>query len=878
MLVKDIRRQFLEYFEKRGHQVVPSSSVVLPHDATLLFANAGMNQFKDVFLGQGTRPYSRAASSQKCIRVSGKHNDLEEVGQDTYHHTFFEMLGNWSFGDYGKREAISMAWELLTDVWGLEKDRLYITIFEGDAEVPRDDEAAAAWRELTDVDPDRILAFGARDNFWEMGDVGPCGPCSEIHYDRGEQFNPKDGSSCFVNDDCDRYIEIWNLVFIQYNKDSDGKLTPLPQQHVDTGLGLERLAAILQQVRSNYDIDLFATIIKTVVEESGVPYREELGKPHRVIADHLRTLTFAIGDGVQPSNEGRGYVLRRLLRRAARFGRELGMTTPFMHRLVDAVVGEMGEQFPEIVERSATIKEMILHEEELFGSTLDKGLELFKQVTARVRRAGGDKITGNDAFRLYDTFGFPLDMTMQMAAEAGLEVEEADYEEAMTRQRTLSRQSQADAIESVPNSAWIALNQDIGSTFDGYENLTLQTSIVRYALLEDTRIALVLEQTPFYAESGGQMGDHGIIRGKRWQMNVLQTTYHGSWIVHFGELEGEFVADEPVTATVNAEYRRAIAANHTATHMLQAALQQVLGKHVRQEGSLVAPGYLRFDFSHQGKMTSSELERVEKIVNEQIRANLPVLSSQLDYAEAIDRGAMALFGEKYDDTVRVVQLPGFSMELCGGTHLNSTGEAGVFVIRQETAAAQGIRRVEALTGGAAWDYLGKQRNRLTGMQELLHSQGSNAIDKLRKTLSEKRDLEKEIGELRQRLSLGLAQELIRDARQVGDISMVVHVDLTADRDTLLKLADSLRTQLVRGVVLLATLQKDKPFLILAVTDALISQGIKAGDLIGDVARLVGGKGGGKPHLAQAGGHMTEALPLLETEGVDLLEKKLQQLQ
>ncbi len=876
MLTRDIRQQFLDYFAEHGHEIVPSSSVVLPHDDTLLFANAGMNQFKDVFLGTGSRPYRRAASTQKCIRVSGKHNDLEEVGEDTYHHTFFEMLGNWSFDDYGKQEAITMAWQLLTVVWGLEKERLYVTIYEGDAVVPRDDEAEHIWRELTDVDPDHILAFGSKDNFWEMGDTGPCGPCSEIHYDRGEDFNPADGSDCFVNLNCDRFIEIWNLVFIQYSKDSDGALSPLPKKHIDTGLGLERLASILQKVRSNYDIDVFKNIITAIAELSGVPYSEEEGKPHRVIADHVRTLTFAIGDGVQPSNEGRGYVLRRLLRRAARFGRELGVAEPFVFQLVEVVVTEMGEHFPEIVERRETIANVIRREEELFGRTLDKGLELFRQVCTDVQHGDTQQIDGTAAFRLYDTYGFPLDLTVQMATEAGLAVDVAGYEEAMAQQREQSREGQRDAGE-IPEENWTIVESLERSEFLGYEELTATAAIAAYILLDDGRAALVLDRTPFYAESGGQTGDHGVIVGQDWHLDVRETQYLGDWIVHLGELVGRLTPDQTVKASVNPEYRQAIAANHTATHMLQAALRQVLGDQVRQEGSLVAPGYLRFDFNYDQKLEPHELERVEKIVNERVRQNLPVNSRRMAYADAISAGATALFGEKYGDEVRVVELPGFSTELCGGTHVVNTGEVGLFIIRQETAAAQGVRRIEALTGGAAWEYFLRQRRSLLAIRDLLSSHGSDEVEKLQKTLGEKQDLAKEVLRLRERLGEGLATDLIKNATRIGEVAIVSHYDPALDRKALLQLADALRAEMERGVVLLATIQNEKPFLILAVTDSLVSKGVKAGQLIGEVAALVDGKGGGKPHLAQAGGNNSAGLELLATRGVELLEKQLQSL-
>ena len=633
----------------------------------------------------------------------------------------------------------------------------------------------------------------------------------------------------------------------------------------------------MQGVRSNYDIDTFSGIIEAVVGECGISYSEEQGKPHRVIADHLRTLTFAIGDGVLPSNEGRGYVLRRLLRRAARFGRELGMTAPFIYKLVDSVIEQMGEQFPEIVEQRDTIINVIQREEELFGHTLDKGLELFQQLVERVRKSGSDQIAGADAFQLYDTFGFPLDMTMQMAAETGLQVDETGYQEAMESQRSLSRQSQGKDENLISNDAWVVLNPTASSEFTGYEEQSLCTKVSRYAMLADSRIALVLEKTPFYAESGGQVGDHGVITGDGWQATVYMTVYQDNWTVHYGELQGELSDKLEVTATVNREYRQAVAANHTATHLLQAALQMVLGQHVHQEGSLVASEHLRFDFSHQQKLDKCELERVEKIINEQIRGNQQVICSKMEYDDAIARGAMALFGEKYDDTVRVIELPGFSMELCGGTHLASTGEAGVFVISQETAAAQGVRRIVALTGNVAWEYLSRERNSLETVRELLHSHGSDVADKLRKTLTEKRALEREIEQLRAAQSLSQVDDLIKGARNVGDVKLLACVDTNLDHDSLLKLADALRAEMDMGVALLATLQKDKPFLMIAVTDSLVKRGVKAGDLIREVAGLVGGKGGGKPHLAQAGGRDKDRLSLLETEGIEILEKQLQLL-
>ncbi|RKY93050.1 alanine--tRNA ligase, partial [candidate division KSB1 bacterium] len=683
MKSNEIRNSFLDFFRSKGHKIVPSASVVPFDDPSLLFTNAGMNQFKNIFLGVEKPQFPRVANCQKCIRVSGKHNDLEEVGKDTYHHTFFEMLGNWSFGDYYKREAIEFAWELLTEVWKLPKERLWATVFYQDIE------AEKLWKEITDINPKQVLRFDEEDNFWEMGEVGPCGPCSEIHIDLGEDFcdmKQVPGHVCQVNGGCSRFIELWNLVFIQFNRTEDGSFKELPARHVDTGMGFERIVAVLQGVKSNYDTDLFRPLFDAISEISGVEYSgtdEAVAVAHRVIADHVRALSFAIADGALPSNEGRGYVLRRILRRAARYGRTLGMHEPFIYKLVPVLADVMGATYPELLEKHQYIATVIKSEEEGFSNTLDRGIELFENVAAKLIARKERVFPGNEVFRLYDTYGFPVDLTRLMAEERGLEVDLEGFEKAMSEQRRRAQQAQqfqfevrdffGDA-EEIPNSRFV-----------GYDTLETEVRIVSFKGNE-----FLLDQTPFYGEAGGQVGDTGVIFSPdhSFEVKVVNTIRAGTRIVHIGEVQSgrfEDVLQKPLVARVDAERRKAIARNHTCTHLLHKALREVLGKHVNQAGSLVAPDRLRFDFTHFEKISESQLDEVERRVNEIIRANFAVEVLHKTFDEAKLMGATALFGEKYADVVRVVKIDDYSLELCGGTHLDFTGEIGYFRITTESS-------------------------------------------------------------------------------------------------------------------------------------------------------------------------------------------------
>ena len=852
-----IRRDFLEFFRERAHEVVASSPVVPRDDPTLLFANAGMNQFKDVFLGEGTRPYARAASTQKCLRVSGKHNDLDEVGRDTYHHTLFEMLGNWSFGDYYKAEAIEWAWELLTKVWGLPKEKLYATVFGGDEDVAFDEEAYELWRTKTDIDPTHILRFGRKDNFWEMGDTGPCGPCTEIHIDRGDSFGPMDPRTCFVNTDSARFIELWNLVFIQYHRDGQGKLHPLPAKHVDTGAGFERLCAVLQGKASNYDTDVFAPIIARVAELSGVPYTEAGGTPHRVIADHVRALSFAIADGAQPSNEGRGYVLRRILRRAARFGRELGLEGPFLGELAATLAAQMGGAFPELPAKLAHVRHVLEGEETSFGQTLDRGLDLFTRLKDELKAKGETRVGGAEAFRLYDTFGFPLDLTQQMAAEQGLTVDAAGFDEEMARQRSASR----DARKSTRRRERAPWNEVAAGTsqFVGYDTLETATTILRWREGEEGEIELVLAQTPFYGESGGQTGDRGRVEGDGWCLLVSDTRVEDGARVHAGSVKGAFKPGDLVTARVETDLRRATERNHTATHLLHSALRRVLGEHVQQEGSLVEAGRLRFDFSHTAKLEPSELERVEKLVYEQVLLNRPVSIGEMAYDDAIQSGAMALFGEKYGDLVRVVKCQDFSTELCGGTHVASTGQIGAFAIVAESSIAAGVRRIEAVTGTQAQLLLQEQRRSLDRLKAILGSHGGDEAETLEKTLAEKKALQKELERLKGQLAAQAAREALAGAETVGGARLHAQRVDGADMDGLKALCDKLKQEPGELAALLASEHEGKAVLAVYVSDGLVKRGVKAGDLVREIAPIVGGGGGGRPQLATAGGREPEKL-------------------
>ncbi|MDH7516342.1 MAG: alanine--tRNA ligase [Bacteroidota bacterium] len=840
MTSAEIRASFLDFFASKGHRIVPSAPVVPHDDPTLLFTNAGMNQFKDVFLGKGTRDYTRAADTQKCIRVSGKHNDLEEVGRDTYHHTFFEMLGNWSFGDYDKREAIAWAWELLTDVWGLPKERLHATVFTGD------DESFGLWTEVTDIDPTHVHRFGEKDNFWEMGDTGPCGPCSEIHIDL-----TRDGSGAsLVNAGSPFVMEIWNLVFIQYDRREDGTLVDLPARHVDTGMGFERICAVLQGKSSNYDTDLFTPLIARIEEVTGRPYRgEDEQVAMRVIADHVRMLTFAIADGAVPGNEGRGYVLRRILRRAARFGRKLGMTEPFIWRIVEAVCATMGAVFPEIVARRNLVERIVRAEEESFDATLGRGLEIFEDIVRRMKRSNTIVMSGEDAFKLYDTFGFPIDLTALMAGERGLTVDVKRFEDLLFEQKERSRSVTRSRIAIAGGAGAEEIDLDIRPQdisrfqFVGYDRMETDAEVIGLRRTGE-RTYLVLDQTPFYVESGGQVDDTGTISARSTDLPVVGLLKNDRNIVHVlgGDLPVEL--GETVHASVDAERRRAIMRNHTATHILHAALRSVLGEHVRQAGSLVEPSRLRFDFSHYAKPSPEELAEIEDLVNGVILdARRVVHHRNIPFEEAKKMGALMFFGEKYGDRVNVIEVPGWSMEFCGGTHVHNTAEIGLFKILSEGSIAGGTRRIEGVTGEGVRRYLADLHKRL--------EEQKNESDDLRERI---RRLEKEIARYRlertaARLDELLAQGIVRDGVRI----VSGRVD-AADMEELKSLGDSLRGKIISGVGVLGTVIDGKVALVCVVTDDCIRErGLSAGAIVGSLARKLGGGGGGRPHLATAGG-------------------------
>lgn len=866
---QEIRQEFIDFFKKYDHTFVPSSPVIPQDDPTLLFTNAGMNQFKDVFLGIGTRPYKRAVNSQKCIRVSGKHNDLEEVGHDTYHHTFFEMLGNWSFGDYFKKEAIAWAWELLTEVWKLPKDKLWATVFEGDpAEgLEADEEAARLWTEVTDIQPDHVLRFGKKDNFWEMGDTGPCGPCSEIHIDLGpERCDRQDDPNhvCQVNGGCARYIELWNLVFIQFNRDESGKLHPLPARHVDTGMGFERIVAVLQNVRSNYDTDLFRPLLKKIGDIVGLDYDQATPDQQvafRVIADHVRMLTFSITDGALPGNEGRGYVLRRILRRAARYGRKLNMHQAFIYQVVPTVVDVMGDAFPEIRERQSHVMEVIKAEEESFNKTLDRGIEIFESIIARLKQEGKTEIPGEDAFKLYDTYGFPLDLTRIMAEEKGFSVDEAGFQKAMEAQRERARKAAKFSAQVSAPEDWVTLNPtEKSSVFLGYEVLECETFIVRY-LHRDGKYLVVLAETPFYAESGGQLGDRGWIEGSGFTLQVIDTQKEGDDIVHHCILkEGEQLTPDPVKARVDKSWRLPTMYNHTATHLLHAALRTVLGDHVTQAGSLVAPDRLRFDFTHFKKIERSQLEEIEWIVNEKIQEDIPVEVLYTEFEKARKMGAMALFGEKYGDWVRVIVIDNFSKELCGGTHVHHTGQIGTFLITQETSIASGVRRIEALTGPKAVSFVQQTRDVVMDLDQLLNTTPEELPHKIQELLEQSKKLEKELQRLQARQVLEKVDEYLQQAESIGPVRLVVEHFSNLDVDLLKQLGDRIRQKATQTVGFFINHANGRLNFVCAVTDDLIqTKGIKAGDLVKEAARLAGGGGGGRPHLATAGARNADKL-------------------
>ncbi len=857
MTSKEVRRTFLEFFRERGHLIVPSAPVIPQGDPTLLFTNAGMNQFKPFFLGQQKPDSTRVADTQKCIRVSGKHNDLEEVGPSPYHHTFFEMLGNWSFGDYFKKEAIRWGWELITVGYKLPKDKLYATVYE------TDDEAEQLWKSETDIDTSHVLRFGKKDNFWSMGETGPCGPCSEIHIDRGPEYDsdPK----AFVNSGSKRYLELWNLVFIQFDAQPDGKLIPLPSKHVDTGAGLERLTSVLGGKKANYDTDLFQPIIHHVAELSGKPYSgDPSGVAHRVIADHLRCLSFAIADGAMPGNEGRGYVLRRILRRAARFGRKIDLHEPFLHKLVPVLVDTMGEVFPELKERHVHVSRVLHAEEEHFGKTLDRGLEIFSSVVSQTKNSGNKEIPGEEAFKLYDTFGFPLDLTQLMAREEGLEVDQTGFDAAMKRQKETARA--AGSFKSGRSTA-IVIDGSLKTKFVGYEALT---AVARKVLVGsdsdgDSRFAYIAtDLTPFYVEAGGQVSDRGAVEvltvsDESWRFSVSGTTRIGETVLHLvDDVEGLLATDvKSATLLVSPSHRIPTQYNHTATHLLHAALRKTLGDHVHQAGSYVGPDKLRFDYTHFEKPTADELAQIETLVNEDIRGNYPVAPKTLGLKQAQELGAMALFGEKYGDEVRMIEIADdtriVSRELCGGCHVKRTGDIGVFVIVAENSAAAGVRRIDALTGDAALRYLIERRNKVDDFTLELGSEGSDPLEKLKKFLDEKKKLQKELDQLRGQAASGAMKQLVEAATSLNGSRVVASEVRATSLEQLKEMADTLREQLGSGVGVLAAAIDGKPSLVVTVTPDLVKSGVDAVVIVKELGRRLQGGGGGKPHLATAGG-------------------------
>ena len=849
-----IRSTFLDYFAARGHSVVESSSLVPVNDPTLLFSNAGMNQFKDVFLGIDRRPYSRATTAQKCVRAGGKHNDLDTVGRTARHHTFFEMLGNFSFGDYFKADAIKYAWEFLTEVVCLPKDRLWVTIYQDD------DEAGKLWQELTDVNPQRILRMGEKDNFWSMGDTGPCGPCSEIHYDRGVEYAC--GPDCALGVcDCDRWLEVWNLVFMQYNRDENGVLTPLPRPSIDTGMGLERLSSLLQGVDSNFDTDLFTPIIKQVEKMAGLKYDPgEKGFPFRVIADHSRACTFLIADGVLPSNDGRGYVLRRILRRAVRFGRLLGINEAFLYKNVDVVCSIMGKAYPELYEKADFVKEVIKMEEERFLVTLSEGLKKVEEIMLQAKEQGRKEIAGEEAFMLYDTYGFPLDLTEDMAEENSFTVDKDRFNAMMEEQRHRARAAGKGENAFARDVRIAELLHDTPPThFSGYDKL--QENSILLALIQDGElkdvttdgeVLLITASTPFYAESGGQVADKGNIIGKSGKVEVIDVQKTASWIVHRGILTGSLKVGEKVKLEVEQGRRLATARNHTATHLLHRALRQVVGEHAQQKGSLVEPSRLRFDFSHLAPLSNEELKAVENTVNEAIWKMYKVNTTITGINQAREMGAIALFGEKYGEEVRVVQVGDFSLELCGGTHVKNTGQIGLFKIVSEGSIGSGLRRIEALTGSYALDYLNQAEAELKNIASALKTSPAELSHKVENLTHSLKEKDKEIEQLKGLLSQAASGDLVQKAYEINGVKVLLAVVEGVDANTLRQNAEMLKDKLGKAVVLLASVVEGKVLLVCFVSKELTTQGLHAGKIVGAAAKAAGGGGGGRPDMAQAG--------------------------
>ncbi len=878
MRSRDIRSSFLEYFRQKGHTIVASSPLVPHEDPTLLFTNAGMNQFKDVFLGRESRGYKRATTSQKCMRVSGKHNDLDNVGPSLRHHTFFEMLGNFSFGDYFKADAIPFAWTLLTEVWKMDPDRLYPTIFKGEAGIPRDDEAYEAWLKL--VPADRIGELGAADNFWQMGDTGPCGRCSEIYFFRGGDLPcdaEKLGKACSgIDCNCDRYIEVWNNVFMEFDRQADGTLNPLPARSIDTGMGLERATAVIQGKLSNYDTDLFGPILDAIGERAGRKYTASIEDPAdvsmRVIADHIRAMTFLINDGVNPSNEWRGYVLRKIMRRAMRHGKKLGFTEPVLHTLVDVVVQEMGDAYPDLQANRETIIRVVRSEEERFDAVLTSGLPRIEEVLDRAE-AGNRIVPGEDAFRLYDSLGVPYDFMEDLAGQRGLTIDRDGYEQAMEGQRVKARAGSS--FKGGAKGLTFAIDPEVertfesaGDRFEGYDATSVRGVPVLALFDEDGQPVpqlatgaqgfVALAQTPFYAESGGQVSDTGRILGASSVAAVERIVKQGSNRPRLHQVrieEGVLKTADIVTAEVADVVRDSTRRNHTATHLLHAALREVLGAHVKQAGSLVSPDRLRFDFVHFSAVTRAELDRIERIVNEQIVRNTPVQTDVRSTEEAMAAGAMALFGEKYGDRVRVVSIAGFSMELCGGTHVRATGDIGPFVVTEESGVAAGVRRIEALTGNNAVAWVQEQREALTRVVGALGTVPSQAVDTIQKLQADAKRLTREVEQLKMKVALGgggASADQADETQDVDGVKLLTRRVSGLEKAALRNLSDTLRERLGSGVIVIASDHEGKVSLVVSVSKDLTSR-VKAGSLVKELAPIVGGGGGGRPDLAEAGG-------------------------
>ena len=845
MKTTELRQKFLDYFQSHGHETVSSSSLVPGNDPTLLFTNAGMVQFKDVFLGRETRDYVRATTSQRCVRAGGKHNDLENVGYTARHHTFFEMLGNFSFGDYFKQDAIKFAWDFLTNELKLPKEKLWVTVFT------EDDEAADIWLNEIDVDPERLTRIGAKDNFWSMGDTGPCGPCTEIFYDHGADV--AGGPPGTPEEDGDRYVEIWNLVFMQYDRKANGDLVPLPKPSVDTGMGLERLAAVMQHVKSNYEIDLFQQLIKAAASATNTKDLEN--NSLLVIADHIRSCSFLIVDGVVPSNEGRGYVLRRIIRRAARHGFELGQKTPFFYSLVEHLVKEMGSAYPELVKSASKVSQLLKKEEERFAETLEHGLKILDEAIEDLQ---GNTIPGETVFKLYDTYGFPVDLTADIALNKNLKVDHEGFESAMEEQRERARAASHFGIDY---GAEIELNES--TEFTGYTQTKDRVKVVE--LIRDNEVVenlsagekgiIVLDKTPFYAESGGQTGDTGFLSNANVNIKVSDTQKQASGaFLHVVSIDtGEVSKGDSLEATVNDSERIEIECNHSATHLLHAALRQVLGDHVNQKGSLVTADRLRFDFSHSEAMSAEQITQVEDLVNSQIRLNNSVEATVMNIDEAKQKGAMALFGEKYGKQVRVLEMGTFSVELCGGTHVNRTGDIGLLKIISEGGVAAGVRRVEAMTANKAFALVQDNAKTINNISALLKTKSNQAFEKVEALVSSNRALEKEIERLKSKMSSAEGDSLTNNALSIGEIKLVVSKLDGADPKSLRETVDSIKHKLGEAVVVLATTSGDKVSMVAGVSKAT-SKKIKAGEIVNMVAQQVGGKGGGRPDMAQAGGN------------------------